>query len=281
MRFEQALARATRQLADAGIEQPGLDARMLMQHASQMTHAALIARMGETVTAETAVAFERDLARRLAGEPVHRIIGEREFYGLAFTVTPAVLDPRSDTEILVGRVIADQAGREGPLQFADVGSGSGAIAVALLVNLPQARCLAIDLSADALAVTRDNAERHGVGERLDAVRGDYLEAAGGPFDFIVSNPPYIRSDEIGGLQREVREHDPRLALDGGADGLDAYRALFAQAPSRLKPSGRLYLEIGADQAEDCRRLAAEAGWKAVEVIIDLAGRERLIVAVHA
>ncbi|MCB1465531.1 MAG: peptide chain release factor N(5)-glutamine methyltransferase [Nitratireductor sp.] len=277
MRYRDALAVASAKLAGAGIATAALDARLLLQHADGCGHAALISRMVDKAPAETLQAYETMVTRRLGGEPVSRIVGRREFFGLDFAVTPAVLDPRPETELLVERVLGDREDRQAALVFADVGTGSGAITIALLVHLPQARCMAIDVSADALGVAADNARANGVGDRIEFVRASYLEGIAGPFDFVVSNPPYIAGREIATLEREVREHDPRLALDGGEDGLDAYRALLGQAGASLKSGGRLYLEIGKGQADAIAALAAERGWRLDGVIADLAGIERVLV----
>lgn len=277
MRYDQSIAVAAQRLAAAGIEQSRLDARLLMQHASGFTHAELIAHMADAPGRQVSDGFAAAVERRLAGEPVHRIIGRREFYGLELTVSPAVLDPRPETEILVARVLNDHADRNEPLYFADVGTGSGAIAIALLANLAESRCLAIDISGDALSIARENACAHGLEARMELVAGNYLKGVDGNFDFIVSNPPYVRSGEIGGLAREVRNHDPHVALDGGADGLVAYRALMRDAAPLLNPSGRLYLEIGEDQAGDCSKLAGTMGWQVTDVVADLAGKDRVLV----
>jgi len=282
MRYRDALAQGSARLAAAGVANAALDARLLLQQVAQIDHAALISCMADSAPAETVGAYEALLERRVAGEPVSRIIGRREFFGLQFKVTAAVLDPRPETEILVERVLEDHPDRTAPLFFADIGTGSGAIAVALLVNLVASRCVASDISAQALEIAKANARTHGVEARAEFVRADFLadpgEGLAGPFDFIVSNPPYVASGDIAGLAPEVRAHDPHVALDGGSDGLDAYRALLTRAGDRLKPGGRLYLEMGAGQAGRLRRLAQASGWTVPEVVGDLAGIERVLVA---
>jgi len=282
MDYRQALAEGQARLAAAGMNEAPLDARLLMQHAAGFDHTALISRMHEAMPADLPAVYEELIARRLAGEPVSRIIGRREFYGLEFAVTPAVLDPRPETETLVDRVLDDWRGvagqNAGPLRFADIGTGSGAIAVALLTHLPASRCVASDISPDALAIAAANARAHGVAGRIELVHADFAEGLVGPFDFVVSNPPYIASGDIGGLSREVKAHDPVLALDGGGDGFDAFRALFATVGDLLKPGGRLYMEMGAGQEEGLRELAAASDWDVIEVIADMAGIGRVAVA---
>jgi release factor glutamine methyltransferase len=281
VRIRELIHQTAMKLADGGLEkmEAARDARLLMQHASGFDRAALISRENEPASPELVERFRAMVERRAEGEPVSRIVGEKEFFGLRFRVTPAVLDPRPETEVLVDRVLADQGDREAPTVFADIGTGSGAIAVALLANLPSARCVAVDISGDALDVAATNARANGVDERVDLVRGDFLTSLSGSFDFIVSNPPYIVREEIAMLAREVREYDPRAALDGGADGLDAYRVLLAQAGPLLKPGGRLYVEIGAGQAKAIKTLARAGGWHVIDAVTDLGGNERVLVVI--
>lgn len=278
-RFGDALAEASTRLEKAGIAEPRLDARRLLQHAGGMDRAELIARGNERLSPDMARAYELALSRRLEGEPVHRITGRREFFGIELAVTPDVLDPRPDTEILVERALRDADGK--PLHFADIGTGSGAIAIAMLSSLPGSRCMATDLSPAALAVARANAASAGVAERISLVCADMLDGIAGRFDCILSNPPYIPSGDIGALSPEVRLHDPIAALDGGADGLDAYRRLFGQAPDRLERGGRIYVEFGAGQAGCVAALAEADGWHVADVVPDLSRTPRVLVAERA
>jgi release factor glutamine methyltransferase len=264
-------------LSHAGIVQPRLDARLLLQHVLSRSHAAMLSGLNDSVSAEQAARYHAMIERRAGGEPVSRITGMREFYGLSLKVTPAVLDPRPETELIVDRVLADVAAKNAALRFADIGTGSGAIALALLANLPNAACEALDISPEALAVARQNATALGFEKRFQGKLSDYLSAASGTYDFIVSNPPYIAATEIAGLDREVRDHDPVLALDGGSDGLDAYRSILGVAASHLNAGGRLYLEIGAGQRHDVELLAARHGWTVEGVHADLAGIDRTLV----
>lgn len=270
------LSGAGRRLAQSGIETPALDARILLAEALSMEPGQVIGCRGKIASGEVAGAFEAMIERRLAGEPVHRILGRREFYGRVFHLTADCLIPRPETELLVERVLEDVGANE-EARFADIGCGSGAICVSLLAERPGLSALATDLAEGALAATIGNAESHGVAGRLETLRTSYLEGVEGPFSFIVSNPPYIVAAEMAGLSREVREHDPQLALDGGADGLDAYRAILSQAPQYLEAGGLLYLETGHGQHDAIMQLAQELRWGIVSSHLDLSGLERMVV----
>lgn len=285
---DRALAAGRAQLRAAGVDTAALDARLLMEAAGGLDRLGLIMAGGDTVPEATAARYAAFLQRRAAGEPVGRIVGFREFYGRRFALGPATLEPRPDTETLVEAVLERvRAGRlagvaaDGTgLSFIDVGTGSGILAVTLAAELPGARGIASDLAPEALALARGNAAAHGAGDRLAFVAGSYLAPFSGRFALIVSNPPYIASKDIASLAREVRLHDPRLALDGGADGLDAYRALMADGRALLTDGGLLSVEIGADQGESVPALMAVAGFADVEVVCDLAGRARVIVGIN-
>ncbi len=266
----------------AQLDTPELDARLIAQHAFGLDAMGLIRREREPIPEDWAVELERAALRRLAGEPVSRIIGVREFWGLKFALNDATLDPRPETEMLVAEAIAHAQRRESPV-ILDLGTGSGAIAVAVADSLRKARIVATDLSEEALAQARANAERHGVAERIEFRQGSWWQAvpASEQFDVIVSNPPYIAKDMIGKLQAEVRLFDPAAALDGGFDGLDPYRAIAAQAPRRLRPGGLLAVEIGATQGPTVARILSRAGFGKVEVQKDLAGLDRMVTASHS
>jgi release factor glutamine methyltransferase len=277
---------AWRQVRDrfrqAGIDTPELDARLISQHIFGLDAMALVRREREAIPDEWAAELERAALRRLAGEPVSRIVGEREFWGLRFALNAATLDPRPETELLVGEAIAFAEHKRSP-RFVDLGTGSGAIAVAIASAIPKARGFATDISEEALAAARANAERHGVAARIDFRQGIWWQAVPHTelFDLIVSNPPYIAREEIATLQPEVRLFDPKLALDGGWDGLEAYRAIASQAARRLNPGGLVLLEIGANQGETVTRIFSRAGFGRVEVQKDLAGLDRLVIASHS
>ncbi|MDR3375515.1 MAG: peptide chain release factor N(5)-glutamine methyltransferase [Ancalomicrobiaceae bacterium] len=270
--------RLTALLREAGIDTPDLDARLLLGHVLDLDLTGQVMRAGEPVDAAGVAAVLRLGAERVAGKPVGRILGRRGFYGLEFALSAGTLEPRPDTEVLVDAALEFLAGRgAAPGVIADIGTGSGAILIALLANAAAATGLAIDICEDALRTTWANAVRNGVASRLLPVRASYAEAlASGAFDLVVSNPPYIATEKIARLAPDVREHDPLAALDGGADGLDAYRALVPRALAALKPDGALIVEIGYDQADAVSCLMRESGYAAVSVRPDLAGRARVV-----
>ena len=239
-----------------------LDARILVGAALALDLTGVIAAANRLVTAAEAVRLEDFARRRLKGEPVARILGAKEFWGLPLQLSAATLVPRPDTETVVE--LALEMSRAAPhpdrrLRIADIGTGSGAILLALLSELPDAYGLGTDISAAALRTAKRNAARLGFAARADFVACDYAAALSGPFDLIVSNPPYVRSAEIMDLATEVRDHDPHRALDGGTDGLDAYRALVPEAARLLAFQGALVVEVGHDQSGELEGLMAAAG----------------------
>ena len=254
---------ARRRLAEAGVETAALDARLIVQHELGLSHETLIAEPGLQIGRTGRDAVNASIARRLDHEPVSRIIGEREFFGRAFTVTRDVLDPRPDTETLIEQVLEIarlKEGQQGHLRIADIGTGSGAIIATLLAELGTARGTAVDISAAALKVARLNAASLAVEDRLEFVCTSWLEGVIGRYDIIVSNPPYIETSTIKSLAPEVARYDPILALDGGIDGLAAYRAIVPQAFERLEPGGFLCLEVGAGQGTIVHELMMEHGF---------------------
>lgn len=222
------------------------------------------------------------LARRAAGEPVARILGAWEFWGLPFTLVPETLVPRPDTETVVEAALAAVPDRRAPMRILDLGTGSGCILVALLTELPNATGLGVDRSEGALRAARANAGANGVAERALFVCGDWCEALRGPFALAVSNPPYIAADEIPGLDREVAAHDPLAALDGGTDGLAAYRRILASlgGGGLLRPGAPVVLEIGYDQAASVEAIGIAAGLRFGHVSRDLAGHDRALTFHH-
>ena len=258
---EAARRRLAARFKSGAIDSPELDARILVGAALGLDLTGMIAAATRPVTAAEAARLEDFAGRRLKGEPVARILGSREFWGLPLQLSAATLVPRPDTETVVA--LALQMLRAGPgadrPRIVDLGTGSGAILLALLSELPDAMGVGTDISAAALRTASANARNLGLARRAAFVACDYASALSGPFDLIVSNPPYIRSGEINDLAREVRDHDPRGALDGGSDGLDAYRALVPQAVRLLAPGGGLALEVGHDQSADVEQLMAAAG----------------------
>ncbi|VAW17604.1 Peptide chain release factor N(5)-glutamine methyltransferase [hydrothermal vent metagenome] len=263
----------------AGIRTADLDARLLLGHVLNKDQLQLIAGEKDKVPAPMLKEFEALVARRLSGEPVARIFGEKEFYGLMFSLNEATLVPRPETELLVDLGIKILSGRHG-VRVLDLGTGSGCIGICLAANLPHCEVVGGDISQKALEVARINARSHDVQERVRFVRGAWFEPIGEEekFDLIISNPPYIAGKEIRTLAREVREHDPVRALDGGIDGLDAYRDIIGLAGKHLNVQGELLLEIGHDQNENVGELCRKAGFDLVEEYCDLAGHVRVIKA---
>jgi release factor glutamine methyltransferase len=276
--IEQARRALGAALRIARIETPELDARILVGHALKLDHAALVAAAARPLSGAEAADISMLAARRLAGEPVARIIGRREFWGLPLIVTPAVLVPRPDTETVVELALS-LLGKERarPLRIADLGTGSGAILLALLSELPNAFGVGTDVSVDALDVARANARSLALDARAAFVQCDYGRALAGGFDLVVSNPPYVAVGEIATLSIEVRDHDPQGALDGGADGLDAYRAIAADA-RRLIGAGHLIVEIGAGQQHDIHAVLARKGLAVTAFRHDLSGEVRALAA---
>jgi release factor glutamine methyltransferase len=221
-----------------------------------------------------ALRFHALIQRREAHEPVSRILGVREFYGRSFRVTPATLDPRPDTETLIEAALALMPPRA---RLLDLGTGTGAIAITLLAERAEASGLATDVSPEALAVARENAARHGVAERLSLAEGSWFTPVAGVFDMILSNPPYIPAHEIAGLSPDVRNFDPSLALAGGDDGLDPYRAIAAHAASHLAAGGHVLVEIGAGQEADVEAIFAAARFSPAGRHRDLGGHLRCLV----
>jgi release factor glutamine methyltransferase len=244
------------QLRSAGLDDAELDARILIGAALGLDLTGLIAQAARPLTAAEASRLAQYAQRRIAGEPVARILGTREFWGLPLRLSEATLVPRPDTETVVELALEILHERQAshPPRIADIGTGSGAILLALLHEIPDASGVGTDLSQTALRTAKDNAVALGLADRAGFVACSYAAALGGPFDLIVSNPPYIPSAEIPKLSVEVREHDPHLALDGGNDGYDAYRALIPQASERLAPGGALIVEAGQGQAENIETL---------------------------
>jgi release factor glutamine methyltransferase len=269
MRVGAAMARARLAIAP-------LDARLLLQHVLLCSHADLILRENDPLTDEIEVRYFELVERRAAGEPVTKILGAREFYGRMFHVTPDVLDPRGDTETIVDLCLEKRAQR-----ILDLGVGSGAILLTILAEWPESEGVGVDLSAAALAVAKANGKNLGVGARVDWIQCRWFEKLYGKFDLIVSNPPYIASADIAGLERDVRDHDPHLALDGGVDGLDCYRAIASQASPFLSHDGRIVMEIGLGQQDDVVHIFTTQGFRLAATRADLSGIARALQFVHS
>jgi release factor glutamine methyltransferase len=270
-------------LAERGSESPRIDAEVLLAHVRGCQRILLYTAFDEVVAEEPRARFRELVRRRGAGEPVAYLVGGREFFSLPLAVSPAVLVPRPETEGLVVRVI-DLCREAAAPRIVDVGTGSGAIAIAVATHLPRAEVVATDISAAALEVARANAARLGLGERIKFVESDLLAAPelGGPWDVIVSNPPYVREDEFAGLPRDVREHEPRAALVAGPRGVEVIERLAAESVGRLRPGGWLVLEAGPAVAADVEQLlAATSGLEPGPTLKDLARLPRVFQARRA
>jgi release factor glutamine methyltransferase len=263
----------------AGIDTAELDARIFAEIAFGMDRLTLVNRERDATTQAQLKSLEKLAQRRLKGEPVSRIVGEKEFWGLSFKLNDATLVPRPETEMLVQRGLEVVGPLDHP-KILDLGTGTGCIPISLLTEFSDLSAVAVDLSKDALDMARFNARRHEVIDRFETRQGSWFDPieAGERFDLIVSNPPYIESAAIETLMVEVRDHDPRLALDGGPDGLRPYRAIARDAAAHLTPEGVVLLEIGTGQGADVTDIFAEAGFNSVAVEYDLNEHERMIVA---
>ncbi len=266
-------------LQSAGVDSPVIDARLLVQAAAGATRVDIISDPHRPLTEDQSAELEGFLARRERREPISHILGVKGFWKIMLRVTPDVLTPRPETETILDVVLPD-LGEFQRFRVLDLGVGSGAILLAILSERPNAVGLGVDVSEEALAVARENASNLGLAGRAALLRGDWtagLEDEG--FDLVVSNPPYIASDAISALAPEVKDHEPRLALDGGRDGLDAYRRLAEEIPRVLHSGGRFAVEIGFDQGPAVRDLFTQDGLEDVRVVRDLSDRDRVVTGV--
>jgi release factor glutamine methyltransferase len=275
-RRAEALACIAEAFEDCGIEDPRREAGITLAAASGLSPLELIVAPREPLGSAAPRVWEF-AARRATGEPLSRIVGKRQFWSLELAISPQVLDPRPETETIVEtslRLLGDRRGE--PLHILDLGVGSGALLCALLSEFAHARGVGVDISAGAVDNARGNIEACGLAGRAEIKLGDWTRGLKGPFDLVVSNPPYIPSADLPGLPREVRNFDPRIALDGGIEGLDAYRRLVPDSCSLLPASGWLIVEVGAGQASDVLTIADECGFADASTARDLAGRERAV-----
>ncbi len=280
--LDRALAEAAQELGGAGIHEARHEARLLAAHVLGVTPDAILREPQSPFHREQAAGFKNCVAARAARRPLSQIIGRREFWSLSFRVTAETLDPRPDSETLIEAVLEMVTEREAPLRILDLGTGTGCLLLTLLSGLPNATGLGVDASAEALEVARGNGEALGMSgrlaERAQFLAGDWGAGLEEKFHVIVSNPPYIPSAEISRLEPEVARYEPRLALDGGEDGLVCYRALLVDAVRLLAPSGRLFLEVGVGQAQSVEGLCAGHGLTVTGTARDLAGIERCVVS---
>ncbi len=271
-------------LQAAGVDSAALEARLLLAHALNAAPESLLTEPDQAVSEDAESRFHVALERRLGREPLFYITGEREFYGLPFYVDARALIPRPETELLVEEAIG-AVGELGPeyangagLRIADIGTGSGCIVVATATVLTGATFMATDISGDAVEVARQNAERHGVADRITFAVGDLLAPLSGPFDIIIANPPYIPAENLPTLQAEIRDHEPRVAVDGGDGGMTIAARLIRSAPLYLRPGGRLLMEVGYGQAPLMVDVAKEVFpvGSDVDMSLDLAGIPRVV-----
>ncbi|MGQ9896145.1 MAG: peptide chain release factor N(5)-glutamine methyltransferase [Acidobacteriota bacterium] len=278
--FGELVKEGARMLAAGKVEMPHRTAKYLMQELLDVEAATLIAYPERIVSDADAARVRQAFYRRASGEPLQYITGRQYFYGRDFQVTPDVLIPRPETELLVEASLEYvRACPRSRWRLLDLGTGSGCLAVTLAMEIPAAQVVAVDISSSALAVAMANAQRHGVAERICFVESHWLDAvpAGPPFDLVVSNPPYVAEEAWTGLQREVRDHEPYLALVGGKRGTEAYAHLLATLPPYLADGGKFLCEVGFDQASQVCALGEARGWKVERVIYDLQGIARTLV----
>lgn len=282
--LDQALRQATARLAAAGIEQAHREARILLAAAIGADQSGLLRRRGGDLTTDEAVRFDRMVTRRAQRISAAHVIGAREFWSLSFRVTEDTLVPRPDSELVIETALELRPARPAIRSILDLGIGTGCLLLAALSEYPDAWGLGVDLSPKAAAVARANAEALGLGERAAIAAGRWTDALAttpaARFDLLLCNPPYIPAADIAGLMPEVGLHEPRLALDGGADGLDPYRFLFADLPQRLAPGGLALFEFGIGQADALQALAEASGLAVIARRTDLGGHARVLAVSH-
>ncbi len=268
---------AQKEVVRPGLTVSGGEIELLLMAAAGFDKATLIARQRDPCPGQVVEVFSGYIARRIQREPVFRIVGKREFHGLELELNEATLEPRDDTECLVEAVLQQISNRQDTVRILDLGTGTGAVALALLTELSNAVCVAVDVEQHALQAALSNARRCNLRTRFETLHSNWFDGVEGIFDIIVSNPPYISSSEIQELGEEVRLFDPQIALDGGDDGLNAYRVILAEARNHLATGGFLGLEIGHDQKASVGRLARMSGWNEISSFTDLAGLDRALI----
>ncbi|MFL2795582.1 MAG: peptide chain release factor N(5)-glutamine methyltransferase [Paracoccaceae bacterium] len=273
MKLKEVLADTTIKLSRSGIEGAARDARILSAFALEIPISELSLRINEQVSGKTTSKLEKLILRRIHREPISKILGRREFWGRTFSLNENVLDPRGDTETLIDFVI------EKPVKSVlELGTGSGAIAVTLACEWKEVHVTAVDISEDALSLAKINAEKFNVQNKIDFLKSDWFEAVKGPFDLIISNPPYIGLAEQDELSDEVIKYDPEIALFAGRDGLDAYKRIIPNLAKFLKPDGFVALETGASQSNQVKNMMNAVGFIDVKIVKDLSGKDRLVAA---
>ncbi len=269
----EAMASAAARLRAAGVPDPARDARLLLAHAASVDAARVTLIAPEEIAPEIAERFDQLVALRAVRVPVSQLVGKRAFYGRDFRISREVLDPRPETETLIDLALAEPFER-----LLDLGTGSGCILVTLLAERPEAQGTGVDLSEAACLQASANALLHGVGARAEILQSDWFAAVEGRFDLILSNPPYLTAPEMAEVSPELRDHEPRMALTDGEDGLSAYRIIAAEAQGYLTAEGRVLCEIGWTQAEAVQQIFAESGWGEIGLAHDLGGHPRVVSA---
>jgi release factor glutamine methyltransferase len=279
MTLAEARKQAISRLRAAGVDTPELDSRILLGAALGLSAIEMLGAAEITLSPAQREAVDQVVARRESREPVGRILGRREFYGLSFALAPDTLEPRPDSETLVDAVLGHVPDKGATLSLLDLGTGTGCLLLALLANLPRSRGIGVDISEGAVRAASGNAAALGLSARAAFRRGNWAEGIDQVFDIIISNPPYIPAGEIAGLAPEVAKFDPRPALDGGADGLEAYRAILNRAPRLLRPEGAVFLELGQGQEDAVSALARARGFQYIELFKDIGGINRCLKAI--
>ncbi len=277
MKTSNALLKAKQILKEAQIATPSLDSIILLCFVKKLSKEAIIFNDNLELTQKEEEQFFNLISRRKNGEPISHLINNREFFGLDFFVNKDVLDPRCDSEILIETIIKNYQ-QKTELKFLEIGVGSGCLSISLLKNLENSSAIGVDISAPALEIAKKNAEKHGVLTKFELRKSDLFLAINNSekFDFIISNPPYIPSKDIENLQIEVKNFEPLLALDGGFDGLEFYRAIAKNSKEFLKENGKIFLEIGINQEKDIEKIFNEFSFKLIDFKKDLAGIIRLL-----
>ena len=273
MKLKEVLANTANKLSESGIEGAARDARILTAYALQIPISELSLKINEQVSGKITSKLEKLILRRIHREPISKILGRREFWGRTFSINENVLDPRGDTETLIEFVI------EKPVKSVlELGTGSGAIAITLACEWKEVHVTAIDISKEALSLAKSNAEKFNVQNKVDFLKSDWLEAVKGPFDLIISNPPYIGLIEKDEISTEVIKYDPDIALFAGLDGLDAYKKIIPNLAKFLNPDGFAVLEIGEYQSNQVKNMMNAVGFIDAKIVKDLSGKDRLVAA---
>ena len=278
MTRSEAVKTAALRLSKAGLEDPSREARLLVGASLEAGRSGLLLDPAKGLTPKEEEQFKAVLERRCLREPLSRILGVREFWSMPFKISPAVLDPRADSETLIEGLLSSLPDRSTPLRILDLGTGCGCLLLALLSELPEARGQGLDISQDAIAVAEENARDLRLDHRAFFLNADWQDGIGQDWDIVLSNPPYVASGDIPCLSPEVRNYDPHPALDGGEDGLTAYRQVIGLAAAALRPCGLLALELGIGQAKEVRKLLTNAGFVPGPTKRDLGGIERAIIS---